>query len=189
MTLDHGKLIETLKADFGQAGVASMDINNSNEHYAQPAAPDLQTVTKCYGDYNRIPYGWTESPFMGKCGFKIQLKNFFSASSPCYPIQDISCLGPTEKKAWSQICATEFPCKPVSVKPVLLDVDKQSEGIPNHKSLSTGPFEMINRILHEYLPLFIGTSFAACLLAAYASTEDDSSECSSDICRRKLNNN
>lgn len=166
-----------------------MDMNNSNVHFSQPAALDLQTVTKCHGDYNRIPYGWTLSPFMGKCGFKIQLKNFFSASSPCYPIQDISCLGPTEKKAWSHICATEFPCKRFSVKPVFPDVDKPSQGIPDPKSISTGSFEMINRLLHEYLPVLIGTSFAACLLSAYASSEDDSSESSSGISRRKLYTN
>jgi hypothetical protein len=79
------------------------------------AIPDTQSVSKCPGDYNQIPYGWRPSPFMGKCGYKIQLNKFYSADSPCYPVQDLSCMGPDQKKAWAFMCKTEFPCKPFTV--------------------------------------------------------------------------
>lgn len=83
-----------------------------------PSPGDFQQIQKCPADYNQIPHGWRQSPFMGNCGYKIQAKNFYSADTPCYPIQDLSCMGPTQKRVWAGICATEFPCKPLEpVKP------------------------------------------------------------------------
>jgi hypothetical protein len=80
-------------------------------HTQESPAADIQEIQKCPADYDQIPHGWRPSPFMGTCGYKIQAKKFYSADTPCYPIQDLSCMGPTQKRVWANICATEFPCK------------------------------------------------------------------------------
>ena len=179
MTFDHGKLLGSLTSDFGASGVPLMPVSDPahvSEPGSQPTAPDdpdLQKVTQCYGDYNRIPYGWRLSPFMGKCGFKLQLKDFFSGSSPCYPIQDISCLGASEKKAWSHICATEFPCK-APVIPTLPSAYKAPPGLFPKPIVSA--WDIFYRAIYDNLFLITGAGLGACFFIASSKADDETSD-------------
>ena len=181
MTFDHGKLLGSLTSDFGAAAAVSSGLNNGagNANLSSPLPeslssrdPDLQTVTQCYGDYNRIPYGWRQSPFMGQCGYKIQLNDFYSASSPCYPVQDISCLGANEKKAWAHICSAEFPCKHIGSHP-----SPGTYRVPPDSHIVS-----LNDIFYEGLPVILGSVLGACLLVpCLGSRVKDDVEDSADV--------
>jgi len=124
-----------------------------------PTSSMVQGIQKCIGDYDKLPLGWREAPFMGKCGFKIQHKHFYSADTPCYPIQDISCLGPMQKKAWANICATEFPCRPPKAPlPQLL----------SHPTPHDSYWDLIVATINEHLAYIVGVSVVSCVTAGYA---------------------
>lgn len=125
---------------------------------------DLQSVSKCLGDYSKMPYGWRPSPFMGQCGFKIELNKFYSASSPCYPIQDISCMGAVQKKAWANMCSTEFPCKP-PVWPKL----PNASGSESSTNQGDNFIESFIATFMKQVPLVIGVSLTACGLGGVLS--------------------
>ena len=151
-------------ANFSAAGMNHLDPEISDSARMAIGLPSaalphgdtgMQTVLKCAGDYSKMPYGWRPAPFMGHCGFKIQLNKFYSATSPCYPIQDISCMGAVEKKAWANMCKTEFPCKPMAwPKPARLDR-------PTEHAESSW-FD----VLVDDLPALLGVSLAGCLSGA-----------------------
>ena len=161
---------EILKAhaDFAAADISTLDppsttpeaalmaVSNQPPQHDQPV---MQGIQKCIGDYDKLPLGWRESPFMGKCGFKVQHKNFYSADTPCYPIQDISCMGPAQKRAWAHICATEFPCRPPTVPPPSYTPTVKLE---NQTTIS-GTLSHVLKVGDEYIAYILGVSAASCL--------------------------
>ena len=118
---------------------------------------DIQTIQKCPADYNKIPHGWRPSPFMGRCGFKIQAKNFYSADTPCYSIQDLSCMGPLQKRVWASICATEFPCKPLDPEKSLY---LRMHDDPSWISRFT---KTVVETVNTHTALLIGATLGSCL--------------------------
>ena len=138
-------------------------------------APEWQSIQKCHADYNQIPHGWRQSAFMGKCGYKIQARKFYSADTPCYPIQDISCMGTTQKRVWANICATEFPCK--SPEP---ETAKFSS-LPVEPSWLTRFINDASRIVNSNVLLLLGVTLGSCLTIGILSHQPTKSEDESDI--------
>ena len=135
---------------------------------------DVQAATGCAGDYNQMPYGWRQAPFMGQCGFKIQMKNFYSPSSPCYPVQDLSCMGPAQKQAWARMCSTEFPCKapplPVYPKPYLAPPGLFQK--PAHHQASA--WESFMQVANDSLPIIAAAGLGSCLLFSITKSNKSS---------------
>ena len=177
--VDYTATLAAAQQNFQAAGPAAMDPTQTVaqqielEDKLASRMDEGQAVMQCHGDYNKIPYGWRQSPFMGKCGFKIQLNNFYSADSPCYPIQDISCMGPVAKKAWARMCKTEFPCKP-PVPPTFPKPYRAPPGLfaKNHV---TGPstLELVLKVFNESIFPVLGVVAGCCLIASLASKNDD----------------
>ena len=144
---------------------------------------DSQAILKCPGDYNQIPYGWRPSPFMGKCGYKIQLDKFYSANSPCFPIQDLSCMGPAQKKAWGNICKTEFPCKPIALPtyPKPYQAPPQWFAGPRSGTGTRSTIELLAELVSGTILPALGVSAACFVFSSYlASKDDDDSKTDSD---------
>jgi hypothetical protein len=140
-----------------------------------------QEVMKCHGDYNKMPYGWRPSPFIGKCGFKIQMKNFYTADSPCYPIQDLSCMGPLQKKVWARMCKTEFPCKPLP-PPVYPRPYRAPPGLFG-KAAASGhsTWELVFKIFNDNILPIIGITAGCCLLFSVSSKKAEAIEPEPDV--------
>lgn len=166
------------KANFAAGGMSSLDPQMSDNARIALGLPSeslpqadfgIQSASKCVGDYTRIPLGWRPSALMGQCGFKIQLNKFYSATSPCYPVQDISCLGAVEKKAWANICKTEFPCKPFSW-PNLPKAYSAPPGLSTPKSI-WGESSLLDTILRD-MPALLGVSLVSCFLGRAMQSKD-----------------
>lgn len=127
-------------------------------------------------DYNALPIGWRPTTYMGKCGWAIQERDFYTQQgSSCYPIQDISCMTPLQKRVWSDVCHANFPLKPMPIK----------HSIPFVKSIvdPVGWLRGTVRILYNGLPLIasvlgMGVGIGYCLSAK--GKDGESSECESD---------
>ncbi len=102
-------------------------------------------------DYSSLPIGWKPSTYMGKCGYAIQEGDFYSQyGGSCYPIQDISCMGPTERRVWSDVCHANFPLKPIPIRhPPLHPVSSLRD--------SLGWARTCLRVLYNGLPLVVGS--------------------------------
>jgi hypothetical protein len=181
---DYTGQLHSIQQNFASAGLSSVD---PQQPFAEKASlnndflsHDSQEVLKCPGDYTRTPLGWRISPFMGKCGFKIQLHKFYAPDSPCYPIQDISCMGAAQKKAWASICKAEFPCKPFSYPPAARIASSATGSRVEHESSSISEFLSA---LTDHLWIFIGASAASCIGTSYLLTRErkkDDSDTNSD---------
>lgn len=178
-------LAETQK-NFASSGAAAVDPNQALlQHARDQDSLARQNITQglfqCPGDYNRIPYGWRMSPFMGKCGFKIQMKDFYSPDSPCYPIQDLSCMGPVQKKAWANVCKTEFPCKPYTPPPF----PKPYRAPPSFFRTPTrsGPssFDVIINAVLENIWAALGVSLASCIGVSLLVSSNDAKKRDEDV--------
>lgn len=172
---DFSAQLAAVQQNFAQADISSMGATSSDELRLAPhnTEESVQSILQCRGNYDQIPYGWRQSPIMGQCGFKIQAKDFYSPSTPCYPVQDLSCMGPVQKKAWADICKTEFPCKvPEPPKnPPTYQAPRdmfQASGAP--KSM----WEDFIRIVAENAALISGTALLSCLFtSAVGSSKSD----------------
>lgn len=177
--VDYAATLAAAQQNFQAAGPAAMDPTQTVvqqielEDKLASQMDEGQAVMQCPGDNNKMPYGWRPSPFMGKCGFKIQLNNFYSAVSPCYPIQDISCMGPVAKKAWASMCKTEFPCKPPA-RPIFPKPYRAPPGLFAKKHVA-GPstFELVLKVLNENIFPVLGVAAGCCLIASLVSKNDD----------------
>ncbi len=174
-TTDFGAALADANNNFSNASISALDpqaaANDRLQNMAlasgvpllSPNVPGFQTVQKCFANYNQIPYGWRPSAFMGECGFKIQLKKFYEADSPCYPVQDISCMGPKEKQAWASICATEFPCGP---PPPSLFKFGQPQAIPGNVG-KANIFAAFTTAISDNISIMVGMlAFSCCLVRA-----------------------
>jgi hypothetical protein len=166
--------------NFAAAGPSALDPTQAlvkqalQEQKISMQLDDAQPVLKCRPDFNKVPYQWRPSPFMGKCGYKIQLNKFYSADSPCFPVQDLSCAGPAEKAAWARICRTEFPCKPDPPP----HFPKPYRAPPGMYARKPGPsiLEALLRSLHENVFPVLGLTTICCLLPAFIEQEPNESE-------------
>jgi hypothetical protein len=152
---------------------------------------DMQGVSKCPGDYNQIPYGWRPSAFMGKCGYKIQLDKFYSADSPCFPVQDLSCMGPDQKKAWAFMCKTEFPCKPLAPYTFPKPYRSPPEWLRSSTNSRTNIGDDVLKVISDTILPALGVT-AGCFLfaSALASRESDQdSETESDTQSSEISKN
>ena len=174
-------LAETQK-NFTSSGAAAADPNQAALQHARDLdslarQQNTQGFLQCPGDYNKIPYGWRISPFMGKCGFKIQMKDFYSPDSPCYPIQDLSCMGPIQKKAWANICKTEFPCKPYTPPPFPKPYRAPPGFFKSHAPPGPSSFDLLMNAIVENIWAALGVSLASCIgVSLLVSSTDDKKE-------------
>lgn len=167
---DFAAALSDANMDFSDASISSLDpqaaANDRSQNMAlasgvplvTPNITGFQGAQKCLADYNQLPYGWRPSPFMGECGFKIQLKKFYEGDSPCYPVQDLSCMGPREKQAWANICATEFPC---GSPPAGFFKAQPGEPTPRHLPHTDLLAAFVNTV-YEYAPIIVGISALSC---------------------------
>ena len=131
----------------------------------------LQEGIPCLGDYSKLPIGWRQSAFVGQCGYKIQMSRLYSPDSPCYPIQDISCMGAAEKQAWAQTCKAIFPCKPPSYSRV-------GSSASTHLTTpqSTSAWKSVFSLIHDHMVLILGASLASCLFVGVTSNQSKPEE-------------
>jgi hypothetical protein len=162
--------LAAVQKNFGQADISSMGATVPIVHPTLVSPPSNsgtdpeQSVLNCNADYERIPYGWRPSALMGQCGFKIQAKEFYSPSSPCYPVQDLSCMGPVQKRAWAEICKTEFPCKPPEL-PKSVPSYQAPPGMFKQNRLESPTWEKGLQIAIQNAGLVLGTFGLSCILA------------------------
>jgi hypothetical protein len=168
------------------AGISSMDpqaasndrmqdfqLKNGIPTYIPPVG--FQGTQKCFADYNKLPYGWRPSPFMGQCGSKIQLNKFYEGDTPCYPVQDISCMGPREKQAWANMCSTEFPCGPPPTRP----------GSAGELASPPAPLDLLSSFmttLRNYWAVVAGLGLVGCFIGGgKGPSKADSDDQSEDV--------
>jgi len=136
----------------------------------QSNAFDWQSIQKCKADYDQIPHGWRPSAFMGKCGYKIQAKKFYSADTPCYPIQDLSCMGPVQKRVWANICATEFPCKAPEPETI------KFFPAPTEPSWFSRFMSDVGNVFHSHMLVLCGVTLGSCLTVSMIGSRSSESK-------------
>jgi hypothetical protein len=164
---DFASVILNSHADFSAADISTLDPPKLtpkdalmiSEQVQPHQSTMVQGVQKCVGDYDKLPLGWRNSAFMGKCGFKIQHKNFYSADTPCFPIQDISCMGPLQKKAWANVCGTEFPCQPPKGTQ---SIETPTVKVQNYPTWSD-TFIQLGKMIDENIAYVVGIAAGSCL--------------------------
>lgn len=181
----HGALASS-QQNFIAGGIQGMDPRIGNPLYqmsTDPAGTDSsghnlgnQEGLSCPADYSKIPYGWRKSAFMGQCGFKLQMRDLYSPSTPCYPIQDLSCMGAVQKKAWAETCKAIFPCRapPVYAEPQPYRAPPRM-WMPHGQSTSLS-FSDLMKSVYDYLPIALGGSLAACLFLNRTPKETEEDE-------------
>lgn len=165
---DFAAALANAQKNFSKAGIEALDPDFQAKtiavHEHLHANDIVAPMQKCEGDFFKMPFGWRQSAFMGECGPKIQMKDVYSADSPCYPVQDISCMGAVQKQAWARICKTDFPCKPPT-EPELPKPYKAPPGLFGPKTTPVGDFWYAAlKIASENSTALFGTCMGACIL-------------------------
>ncbi|KAF4679999.1 hypothetical protein FOZ62_007712, partial [Perkinsus olseni] len=75
--------------------------NEMASHGKDPSAwqrVPLPPPRKCIPNYDMCPIGWHRSVYMGECGFKCEADDPYEGGGPCFPVQDLSCMGYKQKE-------------------------------------------------------------------------------------------